>query len=64
MSKGERDYPLVAVYTAEMYGQTVLVRRFASVPSAPGGTQFEDRGPPEVDPLQAEGYLDGEGEEI
>ena len=63
MSKGAREYPLVAVYAATLYGQKVLVKRYASVLSPPGGAQFEDKArPPEVDPVQAEGYISGEDE--
>ena len=64
MSKGAREYPLVTVYTATVYGQQVLVKRYASVLTPGGGAQFEDKTrPPEVDPVQAAGYISGEDAE-
>lgn len=62
--KDQLTYEVIAVYATEIDGQLVLVKRYAAVVSPDSQPQFEDRSPPEVDPIQATGYIDDAEEDL
>lgn len=62
--KRKAEYPIIGMYVADVHGERVLVKRYASVRTPEGSPQFDDIRPPEVDPMLAAGYLNLTDEEL